>query len=53
MTGQQFEAEKNYRVSHEVFRTLKTQGLITEGEYHKLNTIIAQKYGAYSYSLLR
>lgn len=52
MSDEQFEAEKNFRVSCEIFRIIKEQGLISDKEYRKLNTIIAKKYGAFSYSLL-
>ena len=52
MTVEQFEAEKNYRLSMYIFKTMLTDGVITNSEYKKIDTIIAKKYDAYSCSLL-
>lgn len=52
MTVEQFEAEKNYHLSMYIFKTMLTDGVITNSEYKKIDTIIAKKYDAYSCSLL-
>ena len=46
------EAEKNYRLSMYIFKKMLTDGVITNSEYKKIDTIIAKKYDAYSCSLL-
>lgn len=53
ITAQQFESEKNYALSDSIFRKMLEYGLITKSEYRKLNTIITNKYGSISGSLLR
>lgn len=51
MTVEQFETEKNYRLSMYIFKKMLTDGVITNSEYKKIETIIAKKYDAYSCSL--
>lgn len=51
MTVEQFEAEKNYRLFMYIFKKMQTDGVITNSEYKKIDTIIAKKYDAYSCSL--
>jgi len=52
MTVEQFESEKSYALSDSILRKMLENGIITKSEYHKLNTIIAKKYGSISGSLL-
>jgi hypothetical protein len=44
MTHEQFEHEKNYRVALCVAKIMLKCGLITDQEYHKINTILIKKY---------
>jgi hypothetical protein len=44
MTHEQFEREKNYRVALLVAESMLRQGLITDQEYHEIDTILTEKY---------
>lgn len=44
MTKEQFEREKNYRTSLSIVNHLLNKGIITEKEYHKIDTILVQKH---------
>ena len=43
MTSEQFEREKNYRTSLAITKNLLNKGIITEKDYRKIDTILAQK----------
>ncbi len=42
-----------YQISMSVVRELLSKGIITEGEYHKIDTILAEKYGLNSCTIFR
>ena len=44
MTHEQFEREKNYRVALFVAESMLRQGLITDQEYHGIDTILIEKH---------
>jgi hypothetical protein len=44
MTKEQFEREKNYRVSISIIKLLLNKGIISEKDYRKIDTKLAQKY---------
>ena len=44
MTHEQFEREKNYRVSLVIAKTMLTKRLITEQDYSKIDTMLIAKY---------
>ena len=44
MTHEQFEREKNYRVSLAISKTMLTKRLITEQDYSKIDTMLIAKY---------
>ena len=44
MTTTQFEREKNYGAVMAVARAMLSKGLITEKDYHKIDTIYKAKY---------
>ncbi len=44
MTKEQFEREKNYRTSLAIARNLVNRGIISEKDYRKIDTKLAQKY---------
>ncbi len=44
MTQEQFEREMNYRVAVSIAENLLIQGLITDREYHEIDTIMIAKY---------
>jgi hypothetical protein len=44
MTHEQFEREKDYRVALSVAKTMLKRGLIDDREYHKIDTILIDKY---------
>jgi hypothetical protein len=44
MTQEQFEREMNYRVAVSIAENLLIQGLITDREYHEIDTIMIEKY---------
>jgi len=44
MTKEQFDREKNYRVSLAITKSLLDKGIITEKDYRKIDTMLAQKH---------
>lgn len=44
MTAEQFDREKSYGASLSLAKTLLSEGLITEKEYAKIDTILKGKY---------
>lgn len=44
MTKEQFECEKNYRVSLSIAKSMLSKNLITDHEYIKINKILITKY---------
>lgn len=44
MTKEQFEREKNYRISQAITKSMLNKGLITDREYKKIDTILKHKY---------
>lgn len=44
MTHEQFEREKNYRVSLAVAKRMLAAGILSEQDYGKIDTILLQKY---------
>ena len=44
MTQEQFECEKNYRVSIAITKVMLTRKLINEKDYSKINTMLISKY---------
>ena len=44
MSHEQFEREKNYRVALVIAEAMLRQGLITDQEYHEIDTILIEKY---------
>jgi len=44
MTHEQFEREKNYRVALFVAESMLKRGLITDQEYHEIDTILIEKH---------
>jgi hypothetical protein len=44
MTHDQFEQEKNYRVSITIAKSMLASGIISAQDYDKIDTILLQKY---------
>lgn len=44
MTQEQFEREKNYRVSLAIAKSMLSRKLINEKEYSKIDTMLITKY---------
>lgn len=44
MTKEQFEGEKNYRVSIVIAKAMLARKIINEKEYRKINTMLISKY---------
>lgn len=44
VTKEHFEREKNYRTSQAIVKSMLNQGLITDREYKKIDTILKHKY---------
>ena len=44
MTKEQFECEKNYRISQAITKSMLNKGFITDREYKKIDTILKHKY---------
>lgn len=44
MTKEQFEGEKNYRVSIVIAKTMLARKIINEKDYIKINTMLISKY---------
>ena len=44
VTKEQFEREKNYRTSQVVVKSMLKNGIITDREYKKIDTILKHKY---------
>lgn len=44
MTTEQFEAEKNYRITVSIVKTWLEKGIISEKDYRKINTILVHKF---------
>ena len=44
MTKEQFEREKNYRISIYIAKSMLKQGLITKQEYKEIDTKLTKKY---------
>ena len=44
MNKEQFEREKNYRVSITISKNLMDKGIISEKDYRKIDTRLVQKY---------
>jgi hypothetical protein len=50
MTNEQFEREKNYRVSISIAKYMLSQKLITKEEYHRIDSMLIDKYLQYAKS---
>jgi len=44
MTKEQFECEKNYRVSIAIAKVMLSRQLINEKDYSKIDTMLIKKY---------
>jgi hypothetical protein len=44
MTHEQFESEKNYRVSIAITKVMLMRKIINEKDYSKINTMLISKY---------
>lgn len=44
MTKEQFEGEKNYRVSIVIAKAMLVRKIINEKDYSKINTMLISKY---------
>lgn len=44
MTKEQFQREKNYRVSISIAKVMLSRNLINEKEYNKINIMLISKY---------
>ncbi len=44
MSKEQFEREKNYRVSLSIAKSMLKKGIITEQDYCKIDTMLIAKY---------
>ena len=44
ITHEQFEREKNYCVSLSLVKSMLRDGIITDSEYKKIDTILIEKY---------
>jgi uncharacterized membrane protein len=44
MTQEQFKAESRYRTAMSVAKAMLARGLINQGEYKKIDTIMLKKY---------
>jgi len=44
MSHEQFEREKNYRVSIAIAKTMLSKGLISDSDYRKIDTMLIAKY---------
>ena len=44
MTKEQFEREKNHRISPAITKSMLDKGFITDREYKKIDTILKHKY---------
>jgi hypothetical protein len=44
MSEEQFRAERLYRMSLSIAKTMLKKGIITKGEYLEIDTILLQKY---------
>lgn len=44
MTQEQFDSEKNYRISLAVAKRMLLDGIISEQDYKKIDTILLNKY---------
>lgn len=44
MRPEQFEAEMNYQAAIEIADGFRKRGLLTEEEYHQIDTILLQKF---------
>ena len=44
MTEEQFRREKLYQATMSIVRQMREMNLISEEEYHRIDTIFAQKY---------
>lgn len=44
MTHEQFEREKNYRVSLCIAKAMLAQGLITPHDYKRIDSLLIEKY---------
>lgn len=44
MTKEQFEREKNYRVSIVIAKVMLSKNLITKYEYNKIDSMLIEKY---------
>ncbi len=44
MTKLQFENEKRYRISVSIVKNMLDNNIISEKEYHTIDTILKQKY---------
>lgn len=44
MTKEQFEHEKNYRISQIIVKSMLKNRIITDREYKKIDTILKHKY---------
>ena len=44
MNHEQFEREKNYRLTLAITKTMLSEKIITEHEYRKIDTMLVEKY---------
>ena len=44
MTKEQFDREKNYRVSLAITKSLLNKEIITKSDYRKIDTMLTKKY---------
>ncbi len=44
MTGEQLAAERDYRISMSIAKSMFRQGLLTKQEYNKIDTILLEEY---------
>lgn len=44
MTSEQFIREQNYRVAMSIVKSLQNNGLLTQREYRRIDTKMAQKF---------
>ena len=51
MNEKQFEAEMNYQAAIDIADGFRKRGLLTEEEYHQIDTILLQKYRPFLGSL--
>lgn len=43
----------SYRMAMSIAKAMKSQGIISESEYHKIDTIMSKKYDVFSSTIFR